>query len=447
MKNSRHSVFIEKIVSGGLGLARLADGRIVFVKNVLPGEKVIISVREEKKHYLQAEIAAIEEAHPARIDPPCPWYGPCGGCDLQHSGYEQQLSIKTAIVQDLFYRQFSKGPSVPSAVLQAIRPSPASFGYRQRIRLQVDKSGMPGFMGARSHKVVAIGHCLVARDELNSALAELRQHPSGVRILTKSREVELLLNPITSKVVCLFHYLRKPRPADILQAEDLVKTGTFIENAFFRGDGFSLVGPIGGAVETTGGVLQMLLPPTQKNGSPILLGWEVGGFCQVNLEQNERLVRHVVSLCNLQENESVLDLFCGMGNFSIPLAMHARFLVGLEGQGSAIRSAKKNSERAGVTNTDFQKAVVHDACRRLASEGKIFDCVVLDPPRQGVPGLAAELAGLTRRRMLYISCDPATLCRDLEALVQHGLQIVHVQPFDMFPQTHHIEAVALLEKN
>ena len=446
MKKPKISVRIEKVVNGGTGLGRLDDGRVVLVDKALPDEKVIITITEDKGRYLSAEVAAIEEAHPARIDPPCPWYGRCGGCDLQHCDYGRQLTIKTEILRDLYRRQFPEA-SAGLALVRDTLPSPSPFGYRQRIRLQVDAAGKPGFLGLRSHTIVPIGYCLVARDELNTVLAGLAQNPSCARLLSNCREFELLFNPISSGVVCLFHLSRRPRPLDIRLAEELTGRVPLIERVFFQGDDFPLTGPFGSKKDRKTKVLQLLLPPFTIDEAPLTLAWEVGGFCQVNLQQNERLIRRVLDICPWQSGDRVLDLFCGMGNFSIPLAARTASLLGIEGQGSAIRSARLNSGNAGLTNTTFEKSPIHEACRRLAGEGRIFDCIILDPPRQGVPGLARELAALTGRNLVYISCDPATLCRDLSALTGQGLTILDIQPLDMFPQTHHIETLVLLEKN
>ena len=444
------TVVVDKVINGGVGLARLADGRIALVSKALPGEHVRLAIRQDKGQYLHAEIAAVEVGHPSRIDPPCPWYGACGGCNLQHASYALQLELKSAIITDLMQRQpdaldFGWKGRVPATLA-----APFPFGYRQRIRLQIDDQSRPGFSGSRSHTIVPIRQCLVARDELNAALAVLRQSPAAGALFGHSLEIELMLNPVTTRVVCLFHLRRPPRPADIQKARDLAAATEVIERVFFCGEGFGIAGPFGLAElpeQQEGAMLHLQLPPMATGGRALTLGWEVGGFCQVNLEQNELLVRHVISLCDLRAGDTVLDLFCGMGNFSIPLAFSAGVVTGIEGQGSAVRSASRNSIKAGLKNTQFFKAPVHDACRRLADEGQSFDCVILDPPRQGAPGLSASLAAVTRRRMVYISCDPATLCRDLSALKQHGLHLVRIQPFDMFPQTHHVETVAVLEKN
>ncbi len=440
------SVVIEKVVTGALGLARLEDGRVVFVDRVLPGEKATVTIRREKKQYLHAEPVKVSKPHPRRIEPACPWYGQCGGCNLQHCAYELQLDIKTAIVEDLVGRRFAKTTSGSPYPIRATLPSPSQFGYRQRIRLQIDKDGRFGFAAPRSHTLVPIDRCLVAHEALNTVLFRLQADISHQRLLVNCREVELLLNPISTGVVCLFHLRRRPRPADIQQADDLV-SDLGLERLFFQGEDFALTDPLQPKGQPAADSLQMTMKPFGDTGAAIRLNWEVGGFCQVNLEQNEQLVKYVLSLCNLQGSESVLDLFCGMGNFSIPLARLAGTVVGFEGQGSAVRSARRNSLDAGLDNTQFYKAPIHDVCRRLIEDHKVFDYLILDPPRQGVPGLATELATLTGRTMIYISCDPATLSRDLKALCRCGLRIVHVQPFDMFPQTHHIETVVVLEKN
>ncbi len=445
--NKIHSIVIEKIVNGGLGLGRLNDGRIVLVEKALPNEKVLITVAERKSHYLRAEVASVETPHPARIEPPCPWYRQCGGCDLQHCSYEHQLLLKTAIVEELFHHHFPATAAGSLPPVRATLASPARFGYRQRIRLQVDPQGRPGFAGRHSHTVIPIDSCLVARDELNTVLAKLQQDCSLATILKRCRQVELLFDPLSARVVCLFHLIRRPRPTDIRLAEELAAGVALIKGVFFQGSDFPLTGPIGDGGNPCTDTLHMRLPPLSEKGFAITLGWEAGGFCQVNLGQNENLIRHILALCDLHGRESVLDLFCGMGNFSIPLAGRAGFLTGIEGQGSAIRSAARNSTAAGLDNTRFEREPVHAACRRLAGEKRIYDCVILDPPRQGVPGLAQELGALTGRKMVYISCDPATLCRDLKALCRQGLAIVDIRPFDMFPQTHHIETVVLLEKN
>ena len=436
---------IEKIVNGGYGLARRDNGQIVLLRHVLPGETVKARILLEKKGFAEAAATEILAASPHRVPPPCPKYGRCGGCDLQHCDYGQQLQIKKGIIADLLQR-------APQSALQQAVPlladpiaSPQVFGYRQRLRLQIDEHRKPGFRRFHSHQCVPITECLLARAELNRALQQLQGQPLFHKLLAGTTELELLLNPSNASVVCLIHLSRKPRPADMKQAEALVATLPAIERIEFHGQDFLPCGPIIKGNEDRNKELQFLLPPfpghTDKS---ISLAWEAGGFCQVNLAQNIQLIQTVLDFCKPDAETTVLDLFCGMGNFSIPLAMQSASLLGIEGQGSAIRCSRKNSDQAGLTNTLFEKSPIHTRCQTLAAAGRSFDCVVIDPPRQGAPGLAPHIATLTRKRLVYISCDPATLCRDLGELVQSGFAIKKLQPVDMFPQTYHVETVVLL---
>lgn len=440
---------IEKTVNGGYGLARRDNGQVVLIRHVLPGETVKAAILMEKKGFAEAAATEILEASAHRVVPPCPKYGTCGGCDLQCCDYGQQLLIKKGILQDLLQRAPQRALQEAAPLLADTIASPRLFGYRQRLRLQIDENGQPGFRRFHSHQSVPITACLLARTELNSALQQLQAQTPFHRLRAITSELELLLNPASSRVVCLFHLSRRPRPADMKEAEVLVETLPLVEKVLFCGQDFLPCGPDTSKTEDQGSCegLQLLLPPfpghTDKS---ISLSWEAGGFCQVNLEQNIQLIQTVLDFCRPDPETTILDLFCGMGNFSIPLAMQSASLLGIEGQGSAIRSARKNSKRAGLANTLFEKSPLHERCRTLATEGRSFDCVVIDPPRQGAPGVAPQLAALTRKRLVYISCDPATLCRDLGELTHAGFTIKKIQPVDMFPQTHHIETVVLLEK-
>lgn len=441
-------IHIAKIVNGGYGFARLASGQVALIRRTLPGETVIITIEEVKKNHLFGSVRQILSAHPARIPPPCKYYSQCGGCDLQHCDYAAQLSIKHGIIADLLSRQKTAEVQDAVALLAAPLPSPAAFGYRQRIRLQVGPRGMVGFYRFHSHDIIPIDRCLLAGDAINTTLTALRKHSDGRRLIKLSTEIELQLNPETGRTAALFHFLRKVRPADTESARRLCRDNAIVERIFFAGADFPITGPYGinehsepGSLDFT---VQYSLPASINQ--PVRLTWEAGGFCQVNLAQNSHLIEIVQNFCGTDKTETVLDLYCGMGNFSIFLARQAKEVLGVEAQGAAIRSAKKNAALAGLTTTCFIKKSVDEFCRELAAKNRQFDCVVLDPPRQGAPGLARELAAITTQRLVYISCDPATLSRDLVDLCDAGFTIRAIQPVDMFPQTHHIETVVLLEK-
>ena len=442
------TVIIEKIVNGGYGFARLAAGQVLLVRHALPGESILVSIEERKKNHVFGRIDQILSPHTARRAAPCHSFGQCGGCDLQHCDYSGQLQMKKAIVLDLLER--SNRQEVRNSLALVAEPigAPEEFAYRQRLRLQVGKGGILGFHAFHSHSLVPIRTCLLAGAILNATLTALRTAAELHKLLAVSSEVELLENPHSGKIVIIFHLERKPRPAEILAAERFSANTAMVERIFFAGEHYSLMGPYGDSKETADGkILAVHYPEIAGCRGDLMLSWEAGGFCQVNLRQNQNLIAVVLEFCDLMPGQTVLDLYCGMGNFAIPLALQGALVVGMEGQGSAIRSAENNAARAGCATASFRQSPIHDGCRELSASGARFDCVVIDPPRQGAAELAGHLASICRNKLVYISCDPATLCRDLADLVSHGFAIKKIQPIDMFPQIHHIENVVLLEKN
>lgn len=435
-----HEFHIEKLVNGGFGLSHDQNDKVTLIEGVIAEERVSAKITSENKNLQKARPLQIITPSSHRVQPACKYYKQCGGCDFQHMSYSRQVESKGAIVRDLLCR--SGNQALIHAAEQQLSPPLASkltYHYRQRIRLQVDEQQTLGFYKRRSNDCVPIDLCLLAGKEINACLAELRQHPALQRLLPRAEALEMLFNPATVAITLMLHFIRKPRPADKQHAALLESDITGLEHVFFTGKDFA---PSGNSS------LSFTIPACPPHTDAALkLLWESGGFCQVNLTQNQTLITTVLNFCRVSTEDSVLDLFCGMGNFSIPLAERAKSVLGIEGQGSAIRSARKNSETAGQSNTRFLKKPVHKACLELAAAGTQFDIVVIDPPRQGAPGIAKQLVQLTGKRLIYISCDPATLCRDLAQLADQGLHLHKLQPIDMFPQTHHIECVALLEKS
>ncbi len=434
------------MANGGYGLGHISSGQVILVQHALPQETLIVSIEETKKNYLIGRIKKVIDPHPGRVTPPCSYYGQCGGCNLQHCQYSTQLEIKKSILSDLLLRQKDLTFQDDAFSLPPTLASPDQFAYRQRIRLQIGKKLNLGFYKFRSHEIVPVKKCLLATAQINNTLSILRDHPENRRLADLANEIELQQNPDTKKTTSIFQLERKPRPADISSAKKLCADSDDLDRVFFKGSNFPLSEPYSRDSNNKDISLKCTYPKISDALPSLEFSWEIGGFSQVNLEQNSNLIGLVINLSDVQTQESVLDLFCGMGNFSIPLAFNAKKLLGIEGQGAAIRSAKSNATTAGLTNTIFEKAHVHKACIKLAQENKAFDITVIDPPRQGVPALTPYLAKITRKRLVYISCDPATLCRDLAELSKVGFRISKIQPVDMFPQTHHLETVVLLQK-
>ena len=442
MNCNNQVVSIAKIVNGGYGLAEVPDGRKLFVRYCLPGETVAVEITEGKKRICFGHAVQVLSPAHGRITPPCPYYGRCGGCNLQHGEYTTQLKLKKDILGDLLSRSpLSEAIGQPDA-FRSIIGAEYPFGYRQRIRLKIGEQGNPGFTHFRSHKIVAVKHCLLAAPPINECLAGLQGDANFRHLASVTEEMELLLDEISRKVALRLLLKRPVRPADRRNARELTANMGVLDRVFFHGRQFAQEGPHGSG-EPESNLLGFQIEGTD----PLTLCWEIGGFSQVNPGQNLKMIELVRRLVQPTSADRILDLYCGMGNFTLPLARQAAEVVGIEGQGSAIRSARNNARKNGLINCSFHKNDVLSACRDLVANKDSFDTVLCDPPRQGLGPLARLAADLARRKLVYVSCDPATLVRDLQVLVECGLSIKTIQPVDMFPQTHHIETLVMLEKS
>jgi 23S rRNA (uracil1939-C5)-methyltransferase len=444
-KKNIHTVLIEKMVDGGFGLGRLDGGIVVLIRAVLPGEKVVVREISRKKDFIAATLAGILSPSPERVAPPCPLYGRCGGCDLQHASYACQLRLKKAILADTLARAPGGGLALAAQAMENPVAAPEQFGYRQRIRLQVAVDGSFGFFRTGSHHLEPVSACRLARDELNTVLRQL--HGSGTfrDLAIRCSGFELLFNPDGGVVILLLHFRRKPRPADAVLAETLAGETSRLGAILMVVEGHGLYDP-----------LRRVFPPSppalshtvflESLRESLTFSWEATGFCQVNLRQNDTLVRLVLEIASGSPRQRILDLYCGAGNFSLPLARSGAEVLGIDSQNSGIRSARRNTERNGIPACRFVKDQVAAGVRTLLAEGRTFDTIILDPPRQGAPDTAPLLPDLGAAQIIYVSCNPPTLARDLVRLTAAGYTVARLVPLDMFPQTHHIETVVLLKR-
>jgi len=440
-----HTVLIEKLVPGGLGLARLAGGMVVLVRYVLPGERVVIREKRRRKDFISATLHEVLTPSPDRVTPPCSLYSRCGGCDLQHAPYTAQLLLKKEILAESLQRAAGDIFPDPGISMQPALASPKEFGYRQRIRLQVGEEGQYGFFRTESHVLQAVSKCLLASPPLNTVLQQLHSNESHMGLVRNCTAFELLINPDSEDTLMLLHFKRKPRPGDSLLAADLVNVTNGLSSIFMQVEGYGLYDPLG----------QKFVSRPPRLSQTVSIGglqpdmeitWEAGGFCQVNLAQNIHLISLVMEMVKKGPHNKVLDLYCGYGNFSLPAALIADEVLGIDSQNAAIRSAKRNARQNGATNCRFIKKQVEAGVKSLLAADETFDTVILDPPRQGAAAVVSRLGVLGAEQIIYISCNPATLARDLVILCHAGYTLSYLVPVDMFPQTHHMESVALLKK-
>jgi len=426
-----HTIEIKKIISGGKGLGHLDDGMVIMTPFVLPGE--LVRTRETKRFsgHIQAQTRHIERPSPDRCPPFCPQFGICGGCALQHTPYPNQLVIKKEILTETL----SRGHVLPDEAIAAPIPSPQSQGYRYKIRLHIAQDGTIGYHETESNTNVQIEQCPLATPALNNALRRLIQSGLLPELANTSKQVELICSPADNTVVATLHLSAKKQPS-------LESINALLEKIQLQGVAVHY------KRQTSFFPKPALLQQHFSTGNhKYSLEWDSRCFFQVNPDQNQHLVELACRQAGMVADKTILDLFCGMGNFSIPLAMAGAKVTGVELNKHSIAAARENARNAGIQKIRFITADVSHYLQDAGKKKIRFDLILLDPPRQGLGKATKLLPELEADKILYISCDPATLTRDLQVLTQADYRLISVTPVDMFPQTHHIECLAVLEKN
>jgi 23S rRNA (uracil1939-C5)-methyltransferase len=403
---------IEKLVHGGAGLARI-NGKTCFVDGVLPGETVLARIDENRNQYLKATVLEIQEASPARIIPPCPVAGLCGGCQWQHIDYPQQLAYKAATLKDCLVRI---GKIYDCNMANPVA-SPLQFRYRSRAALKVDGRKKPaiGFYQKKTHDIVQISDCLLLEPALMRALEFCRQYARDNRhTIAGFNELQLLAVENTPTVIALWLEQHTRKKKKLVINSD---AGTAVE-------------PNAAYTEVVDGL--NFLRDTET-------------FYQVNRMQNRAMIAQVRAFMEPVAGSDILDLFCGCGNFSLFLGKDGSNVTGLDVNKAAIAEARNNARLNGIDNCCFQTGNLH------ASEQNVFEKkyagVLLNPPRGGCESKTLQfLAEGSPSVIVYVSCDPSTLARDVRVLVDRGYAIDAIQPFDMFPHTYHIETIVKLSK-
>lgn len=349
---------IEKLNSSGQGVARY-QGKVVFVDWAVPGDEVEAQIETDHKAYAEARLLKIIKSSEDRSMPLCPYFYECGGCELQHITYLAQLKFKEQIVRDAI----SRLGHLQDIAVKAIIPSPQEWHYRNRIQLHKNGEGQIGFFKPKSHQIVEITECLIAREELGKKIGAMRLAPA---LFGDKESLEIRVDNLA-------------------------------------GD---------------------------------------GAFAQINTAQNDTLKKLVLDLLEPQKAENIFDLFCGSGNFTFEIAKHAKTVVGLEKNLEAIQEAEKLSHKNGVTNITWKWASILRGLMELKNQGKTCDAMVVDPPRRGLAEAIEGIVNFKPKKIVYVSCNPATFARDASHLVKAGYNLHVIQPLDMFPQTSHVELVA-----
>lgn len=422
-------LLIDRMSHDGRGIASWQN-KTCFVEGALAGEKVTARLVQNHSRYVDARIDQLLEAAAERMEPVCPHYSECGGCQLQHTQHANQLAIKQAAVFD----QVEKGAGVKVKRYLPPIESPA-FSYRRTARLALDARGAQiqlGFRKRNSHDLVDINRCDLLVPSLNNLLVPLKNLLSGISQADAIGHMDLIygegpviilrvLKPLVEKDIQLLKKFEQEHQSKLyLQLSR--------DNQLHDLDQIKVDPRLHYSIEL----------------SQLNVAFHPLDFIQVNDSVNQQMIQQALSLLKIQPDDRVLDLFCGIGNFTLPIAQKAKEVIGIEALESMVQRAKENASASGINNCQFVAADLEKiSLPRLKQLCGKLDSVLLDPPRDGAKTSISLLAQLSPKRVVYVSCNPATLARDAKQLLASGYKLDSLGVLDMFPQTSHIESMAL----
>lgn len=402
MKDDTFEVKIEKLIYGGYGLGR-HRGKVIFVPFSAPGDRLLVKAVEEKKTFTRAVIVKLLEPGPGRVEPGCQYFSSCGGCQWQHLEYARQVDAKRSILEEIFHHRF---PGTKDLLI-GMKACTRDYGYRSRARLQVTGSGPTakiGFFRFQSHDVQDIHFCPLLQPTLNTALASIRNSEKARAAASGACRLEIACVEESES----WSSARVPAHSDNLQNQDAP-------------------------------VLQRRVGEYRYTVSP-------AAFFQANDFMLTELVQTVMQVANPASRRSALDLFCGVGLFTLPLARRFETVLGIDSSRLACDLARSNATAAGLQNIQITCEGVEGWMEpSRPGSSRSFDLIVLDPPRAGAgPEVMNRIRECAPEIILYVSCDPQTLVRDLASIPASEYRIDYIQGLDLFPQTYHFETVVRL---
>ena len=440
-KNQEHTVTIEGYGEGGMGVARI-DGRVVFVHGALRGEKCRVLILKTLKSVAFAKVLEVLEPSSERITPDCPYFPRCGGCTYRHIRYEEELRLKKQRVQDNLSRIGGSDVTV-----EEILGAQDTLRYRNKAQYPVSKDGAVGFYRARTHEVIECEHCLLVKPEADAAAEALREYMQSCRVAGYDektgrglvRHLYIRSNAAGESLVCVLvngdKLPKEDRLVTLLRDACPKCTGIVLGTNTKKGNVI-----LGDRYRTLWGSDRL---EDTLCGKTFRLS--VPSFYQVNRVQAERLYAKAIEFAGLTGQETVLDLYCGAGTITLALSDHAKKVLGAEIVPEAIDDARENAARNGVKNAEFFCGDASDVAKKLARENLRPDVITVDPPRKGLAADVVEsIAEMQPQRVVYVSCDSATMARDVKRLADLGYTAQRACAVDMFPRADHVETVVLL---
>ncbi|MGK0442996.1 MAG: 23S rRNA (uracil1939-C5)-methyltransferase [Pseudohongiellaceae bacterium] len=425
-----HILKIEGLTDDGRGIAKSEAGKAIFVEGALPSETIKVKYINSHKQYDEAEMVEVLDASEFRVPPVCQHFEQCGGCNLQHVSYRQQVRIKQNQLERLFtYHEKTQGNAINW--LPAITAQPEHYRHRVRFAISTNKKGLQlGFKQGGSHQVTDVKSCAISDTLINELLPHLKPQ---LNFLQKRSLLQECIVSLDSKNQMAVQLLCKSE----LPSDDNEKLNAFAQHhkVFLRTNLTTQV--YGEPLFETGKVeLEYALP------NQIQIYYEVTDFTQVNMAINHTMIETAIDWLELSGQDTVADYFCGVGNLTLSVAKHVMQSIGFELVKGMVLKAKANAERCNIDNVEFKQA---DLFKHSGKHFSAANKLILDPPRAGAQQLCEALANSSADKILYISCNPSTLARDVGVLQQSGYEIEKACLIDMFPHTKHMEAMMLLK--
>jgi len=434
------TVDIESLAYGGEGVGRIQK-KVVFVPFGAPGDRVEVTISEAKRNYMRGHIERFERLSQTRAVPLCDYFGDCGGCQWQHLTYAYQLETKEQIVKN----SMGRIAKMHDYDLLPIVPSPKIFGYRSRVRMQchTERRHTLGFFRANTNEIVAIERCDLLPPFLNQLMRRLNEFLDSLECLIALSEIEILTNPEKEEGAISFSaeaFQKDLLPSFLKSLKNCIPSiyGVAIHTGLEAGGQTQYFGNC--TLESS----EEILPSGRQDPISLEMRTHVNTFSQVNRQQNRTLVRTIYEWIQPSGAETVFDVYCGMGNLCIPMARDVKRVVGIENNDLAIEDACYNAESNHLVNCEFIRNDALLGLQELKRQGSTVDVVLLDPPRKGCKDLIQEIVECRPSKIIYVSCNPTTMARDMALFHYSNYRLTRIQPLDMFPQTYHVEAIAEL---
>jgi 23S rRNA (uracil1939-C5)-methyltransferase len=417
-------VTTESLAYGGSAIAR-HEGKALFVAGSAPGEKLRVRVTADHGTWAEAEIVEIVEKSAARIDPPCPIVTDCGGCPWQHVDYRSQLEAKERAVVEALRRI----AGVDDVRVEPIVASRDTFGYRNRLSLRFE-NGRIGFYQARTNRLVPVPDCLLAAPEIREALPVVEELLASMT--TRVMRVEIASRGLLPGVSVAVQSASRLRHGDTLAAHAAIEDRN---------------SPIRGLVMHGRGWKRAWGDPRRRFevASGVVVDFPGASFGQVNTKANLDLVRMVVERTTQPPPGRLVELYAGSGNFSFAIAQRAGRVLAVDADESAVEAGRAAARQAGLRNLKFLAAKAEEWLAGAKDPQGVMDVLLVDPPRSGLGSAATAAAAAGASKVVYVSCNPTTLARDLRVFLGAGYRVGSVAPIDLFPQTFHVETVCSLE--